>query len=116
MTDNELTARRIRQVRLELCNNDNTQFAHRIGKSRQHASALCNGKIGIGKQTLELILQAFPVVNREWLYFGNGSMLNEQADATPVSQPDIYADIADTLAHLSHLFNALSLCASKSAL
>lgn len=94
MTDTLLT-RRIRRIRLELCEGNNTLFASRLGKSRQHVSALCSGKSHAGRSTLDGILKAFPTLSREWLYFGN-------------------ADIADHLAQLSELFNALSSCVSKS--
>lgn len=109
MTDNEQQTRRIMQIRKELCNDSNTEFARRIGKSHQHASALCNGKVQAGKQTLELLLMAFPNVSREWLYFGTGTMLRTVPDYHG-SVTDICNDIADTYSHLAQLFNRLSLC------
>ena len=113
MNTDELITRRIAQIRREICNGNNALFANRIGKSRQHASALCSGKSKAGKLTLELILAAFPTVNREWLYFGTDQML-DAAPFAPLTDSNIYADIADTFAHLSHLYSQLSLCVSKS--
>lgn len=113
MTDTLLT-RRIRRIRLELCEGNNALFASRLGKSRQHISALCSGKSHAGRSTLDGILKAFPTLSREWLYFGNGDMLTDAP--TPPSAPvaETLADIADHLAQLSELFNALSSCVSKS--
>lgn len=115
MTTNDTSlSRRIAQIRRELCHDDNTEFARRLGKSRQHTSALCNGKSNAGKQTLDLILSSFPTVSRQWLYFGDGSMLTSAP--APASTPaQLYADIADTYAHLAHLFSRLAVCASQSA-
>lgn len=112
MTNNDTIARRIRQIRHELCHNDNTEFARHIGKSRQHASALCSGKSAAGRRSLDLILQAFPNVNPEWLLLGNGTMLSDTP--TTHNAADIYADIADHFSHLSHLFNRLASCVSPS--
>lgn len=114
MNASNLLTRRIAQLRRELCHDDNTEFARRLGKSRQHVSSLCTGKTKAGKQTLELILSAFPNVSREWLYFGDGAML-DAAPAPPASTSELCADIADTYAHLSYLFSRLALCVSPSA-
>lgn len=114
MTTDELLTKRIRQIRRELCADDNSAFALRLGKSRQHASALCCGKSHAGKQTLDQLLSSFPSVSRDWLYFGTGPML--ATTPTPsASVSDLLADLADTFAHLSHLYSQLSLCASQSA-
>lgn len=113
MTPNDLLNRRVAQIRTELCDNDNTEFARRLGKSRQHVSALCCGKTKIGKQTLELLLTAFPNVSREWLYFGEGSMLTS-VPASASTPAQLYADIADNYAHLAQLFSRLAVCVSKS--
>lgn len=109
MTSPEQLAQRIRSVRRELCNDSNTDFAQQIGKSRQHASALCNGSSPAGRHSLELILRAFPNVRREWLYFGTGQMTAE-LPASNATTAELYADIADTFAHLAAQFNRLSLC------
>lgn len=115
MTTNDTSlSRRIAQIRRELCNDDNTEFARRLGKSRQYTSALCNGRSQAGKQTLDLILSALPMVNRQWLYFGDGSMLTS-APAPASTSAQLYADIADTYAHLAHLFSRLAVCVSPSA-
>lgn len=111
MTDQ--LSRRINRIRQELCHGDNNDFARRIGKSHQHASALCSGKSRAGSQTLDLLVRTFPTVNREWLYFGTGTMFDAQ-QPTQRTKGDILADIADTLAHLSYLFNTLATCDSKS--
>jgi plasmid maintenance system antidote protein VapI len=67
---------RINQIRLNLCGGKNDEFAAKIGKSWQYASAICNGRKQVGKGMLEEILKAFPQVSRTWLYFGEGEMLN----------------------------------------
>lgn len=113
MNPNDLLTRRVAQIRTELCDDNNTEFARRLGKSRQHVSALCNGKSKVGKQTLELLLSAFPSVSREWLYFGEGSMLTS-APASTATPAQLYADIADNFAHLAQLFSRLAVCVNKS--
>lgn len=107
-------ARRIALVRRLLCDNSNTLFAARLGKSRQHVSALCHGKSHAGKQTLDLILAAFPTVRREWLYFGHGSMLTNTTEAAS-NAASIFSDISDTLSILAHHFQRLASCANPFA-
>lgn len=109
MKTSDLLTSRIRRIRRELCDDDNGEFARRIGKSHQHASALCNGKSRAGVQTLETLLSAFPTLRPEWLYFGDGAMLTEE----PVKDCDtatLYADISDTFTHLAQLFGRLAVC------
>lgn len=108
MTTDE-TSTRIRRIRTEFCHDDNSEFARRIGKSHQHASALCSGKSKAGTQTLALILRAFPTVRAEWLYFGTGKM-SDTTPAPAATASAIYADIADTFTHLAQQFSRLALC------
>lgn len=66
---------RVRKIRTILCDNNNNLFAEKLGKKKQHASAICNGAASVGKKMQEEILEAFPEVNRAWLMLGEGSML-----------------------------------------
>lgn len=109
-TTTEQLTRRINAIRMELCHGDTNEFAARIGKSHQHVSALCSGKTKAGRSTLELLLHAFPTVRPEWLYVGTGPMLID-TPATEATQSALYADIAETLNHLSNLFAKLASCA-----
>ena len=109
------TAQRIKMIREELCHGDNGVFARRIGKSKQHASALCIGSTRAGNATLELLLDTFPQVSREWLYFGTGAMLDYSRTPSTDTLPDILGDIASHLTFLLNDINRLASCVSKSA-
>lgn len=76
-TDEELSnlGNRIAKIRTELCDENNTMFAEKLGIAKQTASNLCGGSKGAGKRTIDKILDAFPEVNRKWLVLGEGPML-----------------------------------------
>ena len=67
---------RIDKIRHYFCGGINVDFAAKIGKDPTYTSQLCNGTKLPGKKILELILSKFPMVSRQWLYFGDGDMLN----------------------------------------
>lgn len=106
---------RVNQIRLILCDGKNNEFAAKIGKKKQYASAICNGQKQAGKGTLEAILTAFPEVSRSWLYFGEGEMLladspSCQSLQAHTNNADINEEIAILRrdnAHLSDYINML---------
>lgn len=77
--NSEKMSERVAKIRKILANNNNIEFASRLGMTAQQASALCNGK-GIGKRQQERILDSFPEVSRVWLLTGEGQMLNAEGD------------------------------------
>ena len=83
---------RINQIRLILCAGKNDEFAAKIGKSWQYASALCNGRKQAGKGMLEEILKAFPKVSRTWLYFGEGEMMVNDSQVNNQSNVTVAGD------------------------
>ncbi|MBQ7735080.1 MAG: hypothetical protein IJT61_03980 [Bacteroidales bacterium] len=87
LKDDELW-QRIAKIRHLFCNGKNIEFAAKIGKDTTYTSQLCNGSKPAGKKMLEIILDAFPEVSRQWLYFGEGEMMvndyqvNNQSNVT----------------------------------
>lgn len=82
-----------------LINND-SDFASRIGKSRSTISDIKNNKRTITEQIADSIIQVFPEVNKYWLMFGDGEMLqgsppnfNEttQNESIPIKLLPLYA-------------------------
>ena len=64
------------------------QFAQRIGYQSQNLGAALKGQRSVSPGLLEKITKAFPEINREWLYWDNGEMVNkdilsEQAHLRP---------------------------------
>ena len=66
---------RILQIRDYFCNGNNREFAKKLNMSEQYASNMTHGTKNISATFLNKILDAFPDVDRTWLYFGEGSML-----------------------------------------
>lgn len=67
---------RILQIRDYFCDGNNRNFANKIGLNEQYTSNICNGIRKASQKNLIKILDAFPQVNKSWLYFGDGDMLN----------------------------------------
>jgi len=77
-SDEELTKieYRIAKIRKELCEDNNTLFAEKLGIAKQTASNLCGGKKSVGKRTVDKILNTFPTISKKWLLLGEGCMYN----------------------------------------
>ena len=65
-------------------------FEKMCGLSNGYVSSISKG---IGKEKLENILRIFPNLNREWLLYGEGEMLNDtKPSESPVGIPLIPQD------------------------
>lgn len=69
---------RISKIRGVFCSDDNHKFAQELGISEQLASSICTGNKPAGDGTLNKILNAFPRVNKVWLFLGEGDMLRPE--------------------------------------
>lgn len=69
---------RISKIRGVFCSDDNRKFAQELGISEQLASSICTGNKPAGDGTLNKILNAFPKVNKVWLFLGEGDMLRPE--------------------------------------
>ena len=69
---------RISKIRDIFCDSDNRKFAKELGISVQSASSICTGNKPAGDGTLNKILNAFPRVNKVWLFLGEGDMLRPE--------------------------------------
>ena len=87
---NEEKSQRIRQIREYFCFGKNIEFANRLGVNTNQSSALCSGKVSVGPESIEKVLNAFPDISRRWLLTGEGPMLNPSgADVCPSAvRPD----------------------------
>lgn len=65
---------RVRQVMQYYCKTA-SEFAEKVGITRQEASKLTKPDYPIGKKKVTQIITAFPNVNPNWLLFGSGEML-----------------------------------------
>lgn len=70
-----------------------SDFASKIGKSKTQLSEMLKGTVIVSERTVHKIASAFPELNREWLLYGEGSMLNPASSAnndssTSASSPD----------------------------
>lgn len=103
---NELNER-LRQVHEELCGGSNKEFAERLGVSRQYASAICTGHHAPKRETLERLLEAFPLVHRAWLLQGEGEMLSGSATAWTTSMSSIPEELSAGSVTLPSVFLAM---------
>lgn len=86
-TDDELTnlGYRIAKIRTDLCGENNTLFAEKLGIAKQTASNICSGDKSVGKRTMDKILEAFPQVSKTWLVLGVGDMFVEGGNGSNIS-------------------------------
>lgn len=66
---------RIRQIRTILFDNNNREFAAKIGENEQVLSAICVGRRPAGITTIIKIVETVEQINSNWLLTGNGDML-----------------------------------------
>ena len=76
---------RIKEIRKNLCNGSNEEFAKKVGESQQTVSNWTTRGVGIG--SIKKILQAFKEVDRNWLFDGEGEMLKSE---TPINGGVLY--------------------------
>lgn len=55
-----------------------------------------NSVNNIGSKKIEQMLVAYPELNREWLLFGSGDMLNEKPNKEPQNTANIVGDVSGT--------------------
>ena len=80
---------RIALIREILCDNNNREFAKKLGTSEQYASNICKSGKNVGEKTEAKILEIFPEINRVWFLTGEGEMLKggTQGEAGGVTIP-----------------------------
>lgn len=80
---------RIALIREILCDNNNREFAEKLGTSDQYASNLCKSGKSVGEKTKTKILEIFPEINKIWFLTGEGEMLKggTQGEAGGVTMP-----------------------------
>lgn len=80
---------RIALIREILCDNNNREFAEKLGTSDQYASNLCKSGKSVGEKTKTKILEIFPEINKIWFLTGEGEMLKggTQGEAGGVTIP-----------------------------
>lgn len=98
----ELYERLLKLIEI-FADNSQAKFARSIGLFQQtfHGYLNPDGQQKIRKVVLDAIITAYPEVNRDWLYFGEGTMLasNKPAEAA-VSSDDCQKRIAELEAEL----------------
>lgn len=62
---------------MDITHND-AAFAKKIGKTPSFLSLMITGKKPISPNTINIIKQAFPIINENWLLTGAGEMLNQE--------------------------------------
>lgn len=70
---------RIKFIREKLCNGSNAEFAEKVGIPRTKASSLCSREPYISDAMLMKILNAFPEVNKNWLFWGEGEFSQKRS-------------------------------------
>lgn len=70
---------RIALIREILCDNNNREFAKKLGTSEQYASNICKSGKNVGEKTKTKILEIFPEINRVWFLAGEGEMLKGES-------------------------------------
>jgi transcriptional regulator with XRE-family HTH domain len=108
--DNGLSFR-ITEIRDFFCNKDNQKFAKALGISVQLASSICTGNKPAGNKTLGRILNAYPIINKVWLVYGEGDMLldenkSKEHKTTKVMPKDITATEQSNIERLITLLEA----------
>lgn len=59
------------------------QFEQRCGLSNGYISSM---RRGFGREKLENVLREYPELNRDWLLYGEGEMLNDMTTPKNISQ------------------------------
>lgn len=73
---------RIALIREILCDNNNREFAEKLGTSDQYASNICKSGKNVGEKTKTKILETFPEINKIWLLTGEGEMLKGESQGS----------------------------------
>lgn len=73
---------RIALIREILCDNNNREFAEKLGTSDQYASNLCKSGKSVGEKTKTKILEIFPEINKIWFLTGEGEMLKGESQGS----------------------------------
>jgi transcriptional regulator with XRE-family HTH domain len=97
-------SQRIAKIKTYFCNNNNGEFARKLGVTEQYASNISNGTKSTGAKLLDKILETFPQVSKQWLYLGEGEMLSTSTPAV-TQHIDLSAD--DTIANLNDYISLL---------
>lgn len=79
MTTKERTLRFITHKGLSV-----KKFEEMCGLSNGYLNSM---KSGYGNNKLSQVLRVFPELNRDWLVYGEGEMLVQEQNGTPLSQP-----------------------------
>ena len=69
---------RIKKIREDFCDDNNTLFAEKLKVSAQYASNITKEGKNVGGKVLNRLLGLFPEVNSIWLKLGEGQMLKEE--------------------------------------
>ena len=102
-------SQRISRIKTYYCNNNNKEFAEKIGVTQQYSSNICNGSKSIGKNVLKKILDSFPEVSKLWLFSGKGPMLAGNDTASDGSALSATGDSSATdIQDLIHTVGQLS--------
>lgn len=80
--DLKIINNRIAKIRLQLCDDNNKEFASLLGISPQYTTNLCRPGTSVGKKQIDKILDAFPHINSAWLILGDGPMLREEMNGS----------------------------------
>lgn len=74
---------RIRQV-MDSMGLSQQEFAQKLGMSPASLSNIFNGRSNPTNNHVQAIHRAFPNINTNWLMFGEGTMLNDDAKKVPI--------------------------------
>lgn len=89
-------SRRIKQIRIDFCNDSNIEFAKKINVSRQAANNYVRDGYNVGKKVIDQILLSFPEINTSWLLTGEGNMLNSDNLISRIKAIMSYYDLNTT--------------------
>lgn len=79
---------RIKEIRKELFNDSNVEFANFMGEKASTTSSWVSGRRGIGKNVIDKITAKVPQINPAWLLTGEGNMLVNIGNTKDVVQID----------------------------
>jgi hypothetical protein len=87
--DNERKALRIKEI-MDYYGLSQTEMANKTGIGQSNLSGSLNGKRPCGLGLLNKIAISFPDINRNWLLYGEGTMLNAPSPSPSVSQHNVH--------------------------
>lgn len=79
---------RFTEIRRHFCDGNNANFAQMLDLDTKRVSNYCGGSKNPGPKVIEKVLEVFPQLSRQWLFFGEGPMLKQEGGTNVMANGD----------------------------